>query len=250
MAGCTVPDVATVSVMILAELKVWHTRPVTPTRRVALGDSVLPMDPAPGLGGLLLAAVVAVTAEGLDDDLRPGLWELMASLERGERVPQPRLRHRFQQDRVGLTSTTHRLVGHGHRDLAFELEPIATPEPHLLAALYRAGLEPPLVRRSIFTLLRSATNWRGGNGPDLVAYLTGRAPDLPWARAADLDPLNWALDVLEITDESFDRRMVQRQFRRLLRVAHPDHGGEELGAGVRIRDLAAARRILLDRRGA
>ena len=40
--------------MLLAELEVWHSRPVTPTRRVALGHLVLPVDPTPGFGGLLL----------------------------------------------------------------------------------------------------------------------------------------------------------------------------------------------------
>ena len=45
--------------MLLAELEVWHSRAVTPTRRVALGHLVLPTDPAPGFGGLLLGAVVA-----------------------------------------------------------------------------------------------------------------------------------------------------------------------------------------------
>ena len=42
---------------MLAELEVWHSRPVTPTRRVALGHLILPVDPAPGFGGLLLGAV-------------------------------------------------------------------------------------------------------------------------------------------------------------------------------------------------
>ena len=54
--------------MLLAELQLWHTRPVTPTRRIALGHLVLPTDPAPGLGGVLLAAVVgkAVATELID----------------------------------------------------------------------------------------------------------------------------------------------------------------------------------------
>ena len=43
--------------MLLAELEVWHSRPVTPTRRVSLGHLVLPVDPTPGFGGLLLGAV-------------------------------------------------------------------------------------------------------------------------------------------------------------------------------------------------
>ena len=36
--------------VILAEFDVWHTRPVAPTRRVALGDDHLKLDPAPGFG--------------------------------------------------------------------------------------------------------------------------------------------------------------------------------------------------------
>ena len=240
----------TFALMILAEFDVWHTRPVAPTRRVALGDSRLPMDPAPGFGGLLLGAIVAVHHERLDEDLRPDLSELMTGLEFGGRMPQPRLRHRLQQDRVGLTSTTHRLVGTDNRELSFDLEPSASPEPQLLGALYRAAVEPPAVRRSLFTLLRSATNWRGGNTPDLVNYLTGRAPDLAWARTMDLDPTAWALDILQLEGDTSDRRSVQRQFRRLLRAAHPDHGGEVVSASDRIRELSAARQILLSKRGA
>ena len=45
--------------MLLAELEVWHSRPFTPTRRVSLGHLVLPAEPPPGFGGLLLGAVVA-----------------------------------------------------------------------------------------------------------------------------------------------------------------------------------------------
>jgi hypothetical protein len=52
-------------VMLLAEIEVWHTRPAVPTRRVALGHLVLPVDPAPGFGGLLLGAVVAAHLRGV-----------------------------------------------------------------------------------------------------------------------------------------------------------------------------------------
>ena len=41
------------------------------------------------------------------------------------------------------------------------------------------------------------------------------------------------------------RHAVQRQFRDLLRVAHPDHGGSSDAAAQRIADLTEARRILL-----
>ena len=63
--------------MLLAELQIWHTRPVTPTRRVALGHLVLPTDPAPGLGGVLLAAVVAAYLPSVDDDLIPDIGRLI-----------------------------------------------------------------------------------------------------------------------------------------------------------------------------
>ena len=43
-----------------------------------------------------------------------------------------------------------------------------------------------------------------------------------------------------------DRREVQRRFRRLLRVAHPDHGGDTEGAAERIAELTEARELLLE----
>jgi hypothetical protein len=41
------------------------------------------------------------------------------------------------------------------------------------------------------------------------------------------------------------RSQVITAFRRLVRDAHPDHGGESLGAGERVARLAAARQVLL-----
>jgi hypothetical protein len=61
--------------------------------------------------------------------------------------------------------------------------------------------------------------------------------------------VQWALGVLDLsrggTAAVPDRDDVQRQFRDLLRVAHPDHGGDIDGAAQRIADLTEARRILL-----
>jgi curved DNA-binding protein CbpA len=45
---------------------------------------------------------------------------------------------------------------------------------------------------------------------------------------------------------SIDRKDVQRRFRRLLRMAHPDHGGEVDGAAERIAELTEARELLLE----
>ena len=80
--------------MLLAELEIWHTRPLTPTRRVSLGHLVLPTDPAPGFGGLLLGAIVSRHIIDVDEDLIPDTHRLVSQIERGERVAQPRLRHR------------------------------------------------------------------------------------------------------------------------------------------------------------
>ncbi|HCB34161.1 MAG TPA: hypothetical protein DEP69_03060 [Acidimicrobiaceae bacterium] len=236
--------------MIVAEMDVWHSRAAVPTRRVALGADTLPLDPPPGFGGLLLAAVVAFYGANLPDADRAALADLAGRLERGERVAQPWLRYRRQYDRVGLTTTTHRLMRTPSGDIVVLLDRFARREPQLLAALYRAGRVPEPARRSLFTLLGSAMRWRSGDAPDevdladLLAYLTGQAP-----RAATfevpVDPRGWALDVLGLDDYDGDARSLQRRFRRELRRAHPDHGGASSDAGSRIAALTAARRILL-----
>jgi hypothetical protein len=91
--------------MLLSELEIWHSRPVTPTRRVALGNLVLPVDPAPGFGGLLLGAVMAKYLPEVDDDLVPDVHRLLDQVHTGTRVAQPRLRHRYQVDRHGLADS-------------------------------------------------------------------------------------------------------------------------------------------------
>jgi hypothetical protein len=121
--------------VIVAELEVFHSRPIAPTRRVALGDAHLPVSPAPGFGGILLAGIVAGHMGDLDPELFDDLHRLTLQLQEGHRIPQPRLRHRFQQDRVGLTRSVHRLVGEGE-DLAFELSEKGAAAQHILAAVY------------------------------------------------------------------------------------------------------------------
>ena len=63
--------------MLLAELEIWHSRPIAPTRRVALGRRNLPVEPPPGFGGLLLGAVVAAHIGELDPDFLPELSSLL-----------------------------------------------------------------------------------------------------------------------------------------------------------------------------
>lgn len=232
--------------MILAALDVHHSRPVAPTRRVALGDRTLPVDPAPGFGGILLGGVVAVHLPLMDPDLVPDVRRLALQLEHGTRIAQPRLRHRFQTDRVGLTRSTVRLRGVADR-MTFDFDTKAAPEQYVLAALYAAGEIDAALRPGVFAAIGRGLDWMGPTtGPELIANLGGDGSG-HWSAAGFEDPVGWALRVLDLTEEGDqpDRRRVQRRFRTLLRDAHPDHGAGADGAAERIADLAAARRILL-----
>jgi hypothetical protein len=236
----------TVHRVILAELEVCHSRPIAPTRRVALGERNLPTDPPPGFGGILLAGIVATFASSLDDELYNELNGLIRQVDRGQRIAQPRLRHRFQQDRVGLTRLRHRLHGEGE-ELHFEIDAgSATPAQHVLAAVYAAGELRPSLRSPVIDAVRLAMQWRAPLGPNFVARIAGHGATTAWSPAAIADPLGWARLTLGFTTEHVPSRdAVQRRFRDLLRAAHPDHGGEAAGAADRIAELTEARRILL-----
>jgi len=231
--------------MPLAELEVFHSRPIAPTRRVALGHRDLPVSPAPGFGGILLGGVVAAFMPGLDPDLFDDLDRLTHQLEAGMRIPQPRLRHRLQQDRIGLQRSVHRLHGHGE-ELRFEIEEKGSPAQHVLAAVYAAGELEVGPRALVMEALRKAMRWSGSVDDALVAHLSGLAKHHDWSRDAYRDPIGWALGVLALErGQRPPRTLVQRRFRELVRRAHPDHGGDRDGAAARLAELAEARRILL-----
>ncbi|MBW3580781.1 MAG: hypothetical protein KY447_06425 [Actinobacteria bacterium] len=231
--------------MLLAELEIWHSRPIAPTRRVALGERLLPTDPAPGFGGLLLGGIVAASMEELDPDLVGELDRLVLDLGAGRRVPQPRLRHRFQVDRIGLARSHHRLVAQGD-EVEFELEDQGSAAAQILGAVYAAGAVDEAHRHVVMETVRRAMRWRGPVGPSLIAHLSGGGGARGWTTAALAHPHRWALSVLGFADASApERGEVQRRFRSLLRLAHPDHGGASEGAAERISELAEARRILL-----
>jgi hypothetical protein len=232
--------------VLLAELEVWHSRPFTPTRRVALGHLVLPCEPPPGFGGLLLGAVVAGHLAGIDLDLLPDLHRLINELERGQRIVQPRMRHRFQVDRHGLARSTHRLVGRGE-DISFELENNGSALAQVLGAVYAAERLGPMARHAVAGVLHKAIRWRGPIGPSLVSYLAGVSGARAESLMAFADPVAWALDVLGFEPGTIapPRREVMARFRRRLMTIHPDHGGDESSASKLIGDLSEARRILL-----
>ncbi len=235
--------------MILASLEVWHSRPIAPTRRVALGEIELPTDPAPGLGGLLLGAVLARFAADLDGDLYSQMTDLMDEVERGQKIGQPRLRHRLQKDIVGLSRSEHRLVA-GENGLRFELETAkGLPAQSALAAVYACG-EVPLERRGpVMDVLRRGLEWVGPIGPGVIDYLVGpevamRMRSGQYATASS--PMMWAMGILELeAGDEPNPKEIQRSYRRLLRTAHPDHGAGEGEAADRIAELSKAREILL-----
>jgi hypothetical protein len=230
--------------VLLAELEVWHSRSIAPTRRVALGHGILPVDPPPGFGGLLLGGIVAVSAPELDADLQGELMALLVDLEAGRRIAQPRLRHRFQGDRHGLARTTHQLLGEGDA-MRIESKGEGSAASQALAAAYAAGQLAPAARRPVIGVLRRGLRWRGTTGPALFAHLASTGPAVTWSSAAFADPTRWALGVLGLEGDTPIRKDVQRAFRVLLRDAHPDHGGASVDAAARIADLREARRILL-----
>ncbi len=229
--------------MILAELEVFHSRPIAPTRRVALGRQNLSVVPAPGFGGMLLAGIVANFIPLLDPDLFDDLDRLTLQLQEGVRIPQPRLRYRFQQDRVGLTRSVHQLIG-GGEDLEFEFAQNGAAAQHILAAVYSAGQLPVGSRGHVMDGIRKGMRWSGALDGRFVSHLSGRERGHPRSHAGGQDPVQWALGVLDL-GEVPSRSSLQHQFRHLLRHAHPDHGGDRGDAAQRIADLTEARRILL-----
>lgn len=232
--------------MVLAELEVFQSRPIAPTRRVALGSCTLPVSPAPGFGGLLLGAVAAAFVGRVDADLHADLERLTHQLELGQTIPQPRLRHRFQTDHVGLTRRVHRLTGDGDRmHLDLDLAEGTSPGPQVLAVVYAAGRLPIESRGPVMRVVRRGLRWRGALDDSILAAVSGHGSAIVTAAARYADPEAWALGVLGLAGPTPGRTDVQRRFRELLRVAHPDHGGGEGDAAERIAELTEARRILL-----
>ncbi len=228
--------------MLLAELEVFHTRPAVPTRRISLGHLILPVDPAPGFGGLLLGAVIANHVQGVDQELMPDITHLINQIDRGERIVQPRLRHRFQVDRHGLSHSRHQMIG-VNDDIQFDFATTGSDLAQVLGAIYAVERLDPLSRHVITPVLHKATRWRGPIGPVLVAHLAGSQS----ARLSALaDPMGWALDTLGFPLGSTrpSKREVTKRFRERMRDVHPDHGGSSVDASKAILDLNEARRVL------
>ena len=249
--------------MLLAELTVRHTRRHMPTRRVALGDRLLPTA-HPGYGPLLLGCVVATTVAGLDEEQAEMLGPFLREARRGLAVPRRALRFRLQVDTEGLAYSRHRLLGEG-QGLVVELDIHGNyPVPQLLGVVMAAADMAAYPRQLCLRAIEAAIE-RPGVLPDgiiprwvtHVQQTTGdfrfrpagagsprvRPGDLWWGVPAEI---RWAMEVFGFAPGTTpEREDVLRRFRRLVRLAHPDHGAAHGGAAERIVELGEARRVLL-----
>ncbi|MEZ5269168.1 MAG: hypothetical protein R2789_11615 [Microthrixaceae bacterium] len=251
---------------VVADFEAFFSRPVAPTRRIAVGELRFPRaatgrdeSARVAAASMLLGGVVASFAPGLDEDDTSELHRLIDNVDSDWRVPQPRLRHRLQKDRVGLKRSINRLV---------ELQPQTqgsavslrvqvdrtngTATQHCLAAVYCAMALDEHLRSRVF---RAPARPRMGRDPgeDLLAVLRvasasgdwlGGGNSAGWGRGANgsavpmsvsADPINWALELLGLGGEPeaegprVHKRMVQRAFRprcvtRTPTMEHPSTG--------------------------
>jgi len=231
------------SSQLLAEVEIFHSRTQSPTRRLSLGNLVLPVDPAPGLGGLLLGGIVAAHLHEVEEELVPDVHRLVLQVDRGDRVVQLRLMHRYQIDRQGLSRSRHRPGGDGEQ-LSYEFESNGSALQQVLGAIYSLERLDVLVRHALTPVLHKAMRWRGPIDTSFLSYLAGSATS---SITAMTDPRAWALELLGFPagTVSPSKRDVQRRYRESLRDVHPDHGGSVNDAGQRIEQLGEARRVLL-----
>jgi hypothetical protein len=251
--------------VLLAELNIRHTRRHMPTRRVAIDDGYLPTS-GPAFGGVLLGAVVAEHVPGLDEEQLDALERFVDSARKGLTVPRLALRYRLQTDTHGLDLSRHRIVSaaveHGSVRPVLELDRHSRSAPQVIGAVMAAAELPPSGRSVAFRFIDAAVA-RPGVLPEglevrrLYEGLPGVRPAAPGApqpgRTSGRDgwqgipaERRWAMEVLGLHPGlTIERDDVQQRFRRLVRLAHPDHGAGSAGAAERIAELAEARELLL-----
>jgi hypothetical protein len=256
--------------MVLAELNIRHTRRHMPTRRVAVGDAYLPTAGTAN-GARLLAGVVAEQLHGLDEEQQELLPRFLADARKGLMVPRIALRYRLQTDTHGLDRSRHRLLDE-HGTQVLELDVHGHPAPQVLGAVLAAASLPPSARRIALDMVDRAVHARSRpDGMKVRLLLEGVPGFRPFFGPFGANPYGsgaagngagpgddehlwrgvsaerrWAMEVLGLRPGMpLERRDVQQRFRRLVRVAHPDQGGAEVGAAERLNELAEAREVLL-----
>ena len=229
--------------MIVAQVSGYVSRPVAPTRRIALGTSTLPTDGPEQFGAVLIGGIAAEFGPTLDADGRAELDRLIDAITHARRVVQPAMRHRLQVDRVGLAPVTYRLVrsNRGLR-LAYR-QGRSTPQQALLLALYACG-EMAYEDRSIaLALFRRGLAHTSGVSSHFLLSLRGAGGGYS---SGGYGGRQWAMRMLGLSsDLRGTRDEVQSAYRRRLVEVHPDHGGDSADAPERIAAIGEARRILL-----
>lgn len=252
---------------VLAELNVRHTRRHQPYRRVAIDPGYLPTS-GNAYGAVLLGAVVSEFAADLDEEQQELLPRFVRDARKGDLgVPRIALRYRLQTDIHGLDRARHRFLAEPGR-VVIELDVHGRGTPQLIGALMAAAAMGPTSRSIAFRAVDAALA-RPGVLPEgveirrLLQGVPGALPLPPGAGPAGADGATggfdperwrgipserrWAMEVLGIDAlATVERVDVQRRFRRLLRVAHPDQGAASTGAAERIAELREARELLLD----
>lgn len=247
--------------MLLAELVVRHSRRHMPTRRVALEGAYLPTS-GPAHGAALVTTVLAAHLPLVDDEQRELLPRLLDEAARGLAIPRIALRHRLQHDLHGLDRSRHRMFGEDGR-FVVELDVHGAPIPQVLGVVLGAAALPPVGRAVALDGLRRVVEgrWYGLDQGVEVRTVWGRDEAPPLAGATRRRPggppeeelwrgtppdQRWAMEVLGLrAGMRVERDDVNRRYRRLLRDAHPDHGGAKAAAAARIAELGEARSILL-----
>jgi hypothetical protein len=248
--------------LLLAELNIRHTRRHQPTRRVALGDAYLPTSGA-AFGAVLLGAVVAEHVPWLDEEQHDALHRFVHDGRNGLSVPRIALRYRLQTDTHGLDLSRHRIlrpdVEQGSIRPRLELDLHGPAASQVIGAVMAAAGLPPSARSIAFRAVDAAVLRPGvlPEGLDVIRRaegMPGVRPPAPGVRAGWSNDAwagvpsdrRWAMEVLGLTsDMEVERDDVQRRFRRLVRLAHPDHGAVNAGAAERIAELTDAREVLL-----
>ncbi len=182
-------------------------------------------------------------------------------------MPRIGLRYRLQTDVHGLDLSRHRLLEDAGV-LVVELDVHGAPSPQVIGSIMAAAAMGPTTRRKALRAIDAAIAQPGViPEPFLVRRLLHGVPSErpPMAASGPVGPINgvilpdaakwagvpserrWAMEVLGLGAEmKLDRTDIQKRFRRLLRTAHPDHGGESVGAAERIAELTEARELLLE----
>jgi hypothetical protein len=248
--------------VLLAELNIRHSRRHMPTRRIALGDAYLPLS-GPGWGAVLLGAVVAEHLPALDDEQAELLPRLIHDAHDGLAVPRIALRYRLQTDTHGLDRSRHRILSEAELGappaIVLELDRHGAATPQLLGAVMAAAALPTSARRIALRAIEGAI--ARPVLPDglvirrLAEGIPGLQPFAPHSANGAASPngwagipaeRRWAMEVLGLgADMAVERHDVQARFRRLVRLAHPDHGAARDGAAERLAELSEARELLL-----